>query len=164
MARRGQRVLLRRGMHQCLNIVAYRRQESHVPAARPYVQTRPPCSIGGSCQTPIKRTLRRHARTLRAAAAAQRFAAIHTAFVRNGERRVAANGCEISYAWRVKTFRETKRAVFRSMNAAMIACRVFVQSLAKLCFFKLLENLRCILFEYGPNPPFPANRPFKAPC
>jgi hypothetical protein len=60
--------------------------------------------------------------------------------------------------------RERRLRFLEAANAATIAGRAFVQILAKLCFFKLIENLRCIVFKYGPNHPFPANWPFKAPC
>ena len=59
MARRGQHILLRRRMHQRLDIIAYWREQAHVPSARPALQTRSPFSVAGSCQRPLKRTLRR---------------------------------------------------------------------------------------------------------
>jgi hypothetical protein len=35
MTRRGQRIVLRRRVHQSLNIVSYRREEAHVPDRTP---------------------------------------------------------------------------------------------------------------------------------
>jgi hypothetical protein len=40
----------------------------------------------------------------------------------------------------------------------------FVQILAKLHFFKLLENLRIILLDYGQKRSCTANAAFKAAC
>ena len=63
MTRRRQRILLRRRMHQRLDIVSYRREQAHVPDARPALQTRSPFSVAGSCQTALKRTAKAAGRT-----------------------------------------------------------------------------------------------------
>jgi hypothetical protein len=44
------------------------------------------------------------------------------------------------------------------------ASGVFVQILAKLHFFKLYENLRTILLDYGQKRPCIANATFKGAC
>jgi hypothetical protein len=44
------------------------------------------------------------------------------------------------------------------------ASGVFVQILAKLHFFKLRENLRIILLDYGQKRPCIANATFKGDC
>ena len=62
MPRRRQHVLLRRRMDQRFNIITYRREQAHFPIARPALQTRPLFSMAGSCQRPLKRTLRRRRR------------------------------------------------------------------------------------------------------
>ena len=45
MPRRRQHILLRRRMHQRFDIIAYRREQAHVPNARPALQTRSPFSM-----------------------------------------------------------------------------------------------------------------------
>jgi hypothetical protein len=47
---------------------------------------------------------------------------------------------------------------------ALTAARSFAQILGKLFFFKLIENLRGILLNYGQMSRGPANRAFNGPC
>ena len=59
MARGRQRVLLRRRMHQGVDIVSDRSEQTHVPVHARRFGTRSPYWLAGSCQRALKRTLRR---------------------------------------------------------------------------------------------------------
>jgi hypothetical protein len=86
------------------------------------------------------------------------------AIVLHGECAVAMDGCGNLYRGYRNGAGIKLGAVFKVVSAVAATRRTFVQILAKLCFLKLLENFRRILFEYGPNDPIPANRPFNPPC
>ena len=90
MARRRQRILLRRRVHQRSDIIAYWREEAHVPTHVRPLPTRSPCSVAGSCQTALKRTLKATGLPRRRARGDARGVA---AFGHHSESSVAANGC-----------------------------------------------------------------------
>jgi len=85
-------------------------------------------------------------------------------FRRNGESGLAARGCQdidtakFAIAARRGT-RECRAAAPRNATA-----QAFAQTLAKLHFVELIENLRRILFNYGQKRLDPANATFNAAC
>ena len=69
MARRRQRILLRRRMHQCIDIVPYWREKTHRPCTHVLPKQTRPYFAANVRSEPIKRTLRRAAREAQSAAA-----------------------------------------------------------------------------------------------
>ena len=120
MARRRQRVLLRRRMHQRVDIIANRREQSHVPLHVRLCRRAPLFYVRGSCQRPLKRTLRRRPRPRAGAAAAHRFAAVrrrHSRGMVNG--RLPRIGAKFALrATRQRLRAQTRAPISASVNAA----------------------------------------------
>jgi hypothetical protein len=114
--------------------------------------------VAQSCQTPLKRTLRRRT------PAARELPDPRAGFPHHGESPVAVNGIETIYARdHRKLASDIAQRIHRNF-ASKSGKTAFAQILGKLDFFQLFENLRRILLDYEPKPTDPANAAFNAPC
>lgn len=158
MSSRHQRVLLRRRMHQRLDIIAYWREQAHVPDARPLCETRSPFFCGGSCQRPLKRKLRHEAWRDRYDAMRRRQIPI---MVNHRLPRTVAK-CLRRMGQAISARRCVTSTPSKLRQGA--ASGAFAKILAKLYFFQLFENLRRILLNYGQKRTRRANATFNAAC
>src|SRR5580700_2846956 len=117
----------------------------------PALQTRSPCSVVRSCQTPLKRTLK-HPAWHRPDGALP-----HGGFGHHGESLVAANGCHMFDVRAVAEVPANRGSFAFGKPLQKPASRAFAQILGKLYFVQLNENLRRILVDYGQKRPSRTN-------
>jgi hypothetical protein len=139
MARCRQRILLSGRMHQRGNIVSYRRKQAHNPFARPNLQDALPIFSGaGSCQRPLKRTLR----SPRHGAPEPRHGPFTLCafggFPDHGERAVAGyTSCPARRCVKVRYCLSSVQGAACAIAVSVPRFGGFVQILGKLNFFKI---------------------------